>query len=112
MRARAGLLYLHVTAIMLARAVLLILSSLPPDYPLTQLLKSDKLHCANVNLYLHYDTRICSNIDMAELARTHQKFSVLRADTASLRIEEVARADLYQIFQISKVSNHPLKLMI
>ena len=49
---------------------------------------------------------------MAELARTHQKFSVLRADTASLRIEEVARADLYQIFQISKVSNHPLKLMI
>ena len=40
-------------------------------------------------------TRICSNIDMAELARTHQKSSVLRADTANLRIEEVVRVDLY-----------------
>ena len=51
---------------------------------------------------------LCSNIDMAKLARTHQKSSVLRADTANLRIEEVARVDLYQIFQISKVSNHLL----
>ena len=32
---------------------------------------------------------------MAELARTHQKSSVLRADAANLRIEEVARVDLY-----------------
>ena len=35
---------------------------------------------------------ITRNIDMA---RTHQKSSVLRADTANLRIEEVARGDLY-----------------
>ena len=42
---------------------------------------------------------------MAELARTHQSCG-LRADTANLRTEEVARADLYQIFQISKVINH------
>ena len=33
---------------------------------------------------------------MAELARTHQKSSVLRADTANLRIEEVARVHLTQ----------------
>ena len=31
---------------------------------------------------------------MAELARTHQSCG-LRADTANLRVEEVARVDLY-----------------
>ena len=41
----------HATPIILARAVLFpILSSL--HHRLTRLLKSDKLHCANVNLYL------------------------------------------------------------
>ena len=34
-----------------------ILSSLPPDHHQpTRLLKGDKLRCANVNLYLHYNT--------------------------------------------------------
>ena len=58
MRVNASLLYLHATAIMLARAVLFpILSSLPPDHHrLTWLLKGDKLRCANVNFVLHYNT--------------------------------------------------------
>ena len=49
-------------------------------------------------------TRICSNIDMAELARTHQKSSVLRADTANLRIEEVARVDILPNLRIEEVA--------
>ena len=36
-------------------------------------------------------TRICSNIDMAELARTHQSCGL----RANLRIEEVVHVDLY-----------------
>ena len=57
-RVKASLIYLHATAIMLARAVLFpILSSLPPDHHRpTRLLKGDKLRCANVSLYLHYNT--------------------------------------------------------
>ena len=34
-------------------------------------------------------------VDLAELARTHQKSSVLRADTANLRIEEVACMSIF-----------------
>ena len=49
------------------------------------------VHAESIHTHI---TRICSNIDMAELARTHQSCG-LRADMANLRIEDVARVDLY-----------------
>ena len=36
-------------------------------------------------------------------ARTHQKSSVLRADTANLRIEEVASVNLYPTWELRKL---------
>ena len=66
MRVKPSLLYLHATAILLARAVIFsILSSLPPDW-LTRLLKGDKLRCANVSFVFTFIIQLY-NVEVAML---------------------------------------------
>ena len=66
---KAGLLYLLATAIILARAVVsFILSSLPPEHRLTWLLKSDKLHCANVDC-IYIIIHVLYSVEVTKLFR-------------------------------------------
>ena len=75
MRVKGSLLYLHVTAIMLARTVLFPYSFLYLQTTICfpRLLKGDKLRCANINLYLHYNTIVQSRSGYVDSLATPTK---------------------------------------